>query len=154
MVTQSNANSNTTTHISLHEIDMTIDVCPETELTISKRFKQKVNLPSFVNVGSGYKNRYHESIAYEKELLTFNKDEQKCFSLLLDGYDYTTGLYHLNISQQNSKTERNALYNGLGLLRSRNLVKKVKKNIYLVNPLARFNKDTFEQCILLWRSLP
>jgi len=90
---------------------------------------------------------------YEETLISLNANEAKVYKWLLDTYEYKTGLSTLN-TQNMTSSDKITLTRGYTGLRQRNLVKRVKKFTYLINPEARIHHKLFESLLELWDNTP
>jgi len=90
---------------------------------------------------------------YEETLISLNANEAKVYKWLLDSYEYKTGLSTLNTQAMNP-SDKVTLTRGYTGLRNRNLVKRVKKFTYLINPKARIHHNLFEDLLNLWDNTP
>ena len=103
-------------------------------------------------VGSGMKTRYFQSYPYEETLLDLSKPEAWLFKLMLKGWSRDTGYTTLDLSHL-SKVEQDKASEAYGKLRERNLVRRVRKQLYLINPCAKIHLDNFEELNKMWHSL-
>lgn len=112
------------------------------------------NEPSWVKISSG-RSMYsmRAGYPYEQTLISLSADESKMYSALLNNYDFKTGLSTLS-TQTMTPSEKVLISRGYQGLYKRNLVKRVKKSTYLINPDARIHKDLYEQHLTLWNSIP
>ena len=112
------------------------------------------NEPSWVKISSG-RSMYNmrAGYPYEQTLISLNAHESKVYSALLNNYDFKTGFSTLN-SQEMTPTEKVMFSRGYQDLHKRDLVKRVKKFTYLINPDARIHKHLHTELLKLWQSLP
>lgn len=112
------------------------------------------NEPSWVKISSG-RSMYNmrAGYPYEQTLISLNANESKVFSVLLNNYDFKTGFSTLN-TQNMTPSEKVLVSRGYQDLHKRDLVKRVKKFTYLINPDARIHKDLYESHLQIWQSLP
>lgn len=122
-------------------VKLTPDIVPRdspawTKMSVGKRmYGQKAGYP------------------YEETLISLKADEAKMYKHILDNYDFETGLSTIN-TQNMTASEKVSLSNGYKGLHKRNLVKRVKKFTYLINPDARWHKNMYDNLLKLWQSLP
>lgn len=118
------------------------------------RDKLPSNEPSWVKISSG-RSMYNmrAGYPYEQTLISLNAHESKVYSALLNNYDFKTGFSTLN-SQEMTPTEKVMFSRGYQDLHKRDLVKRVKKFTYLINPDARIHKHLHTELLKLWQSLP
>lgn len=90
---------------------------------------------------------------YEETLMSLTADESKFYLQLLNNYNYNTGLSVVETHNMTA-SEKNHLSLGYKGLRQRNLVKRIKKFTYLINPEARIHHKLFESLLELWNNTP
>lgn len=98
-------------------------------------------------IGSGYK-----SYPYEMTLLDLSSNEAKMFKLIRQAYDNATGLSVVDLSNH-TPSQRNKLSNGYKALKSRQLVKRVKQKVYMINPQAVVNLPLCSELYEQWKKL-
>ena len=137
----------------------TIVADPETDLLITTVKKPKDVLPRAIepawakmSIGKSMFGAY-PGYPYEESLMSLTADEVKFFTYMLDNYNYNTGLSTLN-TQNMTASDKNHLSLGYKGVHQKQLVKRVKKFTYLINPEARIHHKLFEDLLKLWQSLP
>lgn len=109
-----------------------------------------MNTPPYVMVGTGMKNRTYQSYPLIETMLDFSKPEAWFFKMLLETYNNTTGLSTLIVSFSDSdKVTASRSYKSLN---QRDLVRRVKRQVYMINPCALITNQWKEQ-IKIWESL-
>lgn len=110
--------------------------------------------PAWTKMSVGkYMYGHRAGYPYEETLISLKADEAKTYKFILDNYDFDTGLSTVN-TQHFTATEKVSLSNGYRGLYARNLVKRVRKFTYLINPDARWHKNMHDNLLKLWQSLP
>lgn len=144
--------------LATHQI-ATIIADSETDLLVTTVNKAKDELPKVpqpawfkASIGKRMFGMY-AGYPYEEILMSLTADEVKFFTHMLDNYNYNTGLSILN-TQSMSASEKNHLSLGYKGVHQKQLVKRVKKFTYLINPEARIHHKLFEDLLKLWQSLP
>lgn len=119
---------------------------------------KKDKLPNWISCGSGSSYEYFdattgvkrtmESYPYEAVLMSLTPREAEFYSLILSAYDMNTGLSI--VPAATSATDRVKYSNAYTKLKSKQLVKRVKKECYLINPKARVNLKLYKTLQELW----
>lgn len=133
----------------------TIYADPDKEIVVTSREKQKkAATPLFTAVGREY-IRYGEPSGYPfiETLLSFSKGEQWAFGIINRELDYTNNIAHIK-SQSLSLSERSKFSKAFTLLKSKGLVKRIQKEMYIVNPEAIFHHQHYEDVKNKWDSIP
>lgn len=117
----------------------------------SKTKPKKLNV-SFRAIGNGMHTRDYQTFAYEQTLLQLTTPEQRLYSKILEGYDRNTGLSNVHLEGQ-TNTEKVVTSKAYAKLKERQLVRRVKKGQYLINPLAIIHFTLLDELIQLWESL-
>lgn len=114
--------------------------------------KTRKPVPHYDPVGSGMKTRYFTSYPYEETLLDLTKPEAWLFKLMLRGWDRDTGYTTLDLSHL-PKVEQNKASEAYKKLHGRDLVRRVRKQLYLINPYAKIHLDLFSELDKVWEAL-
>ena len=126
------------------------------ELVITTREKAKAQKrqprPSWLAIGTGMETRNFKSYPYEMTLLDLNANEAKMFMLIRQAYNTDTGLSGVSLSTY-TPAQRTELSKGYKALEQRELVKRVKPKIYMINPLAIVNLNLFDELYEQWQKL-
>lgn len=124
----------------------------EEEIVISTKRKHKAPRPSYSTIGNGMKTRHFQSYPYEKVLLDLTSNEIRMYKLILDAYDYKTGYSFVDVSEQpqSVKTELSKGYKGL---LAKGLVKRVRQQLYLINPSAKIHLELFDELYDVWNKV-
>lgn len=126
------------------------------ELVITTREKAKAQRrqprPSWLAIGTGMETRKFKSYPYEMTLLDLNSNESKMFTLIRQAYNTDTGLSIVDLSSH-TPSEKNHLSKGYKALEQRELVKRVKPKVYMINPLAIVNLSLFDELYEQWQTL-
>ena len=117
------------------------------DTTPSPKYTEK---PPFIMVGNGMKNRTYQAYPLLETLLDLSKPEAWLFRLYLNSYNDRTGLSTLTAPLSNS--ERVTASNAYKLLQQRDLVRKVKRQVYMINPCALITNQ-WKDHIKVWESL-
>ena len=125
----------------------------ELHITTEKR-KQKKLCPPFTGVGREYyaggKVLGYPLIAV---LLAFNKGEQWFYGLIHSNLDYTNNTAHIPSSSL-SKSDLPKMSIAYKSLKAKGLVKRIRKELYIVNPDALIHPNFYDAIKLKWNSLP
>lgn len=130
------------------EMGKKLVVVVEEEAPKSNRKK----VPSFQAIGNGMKTREYVSLPYEDILLELTAPEQRLFKIIRRNYNTNTGYSPVDLSEL-PRAERNTMSLAYKKLKERNLVKRVKKGIYLINPLGLIHFTLADDLIKVWDSL-
>ena len=125
----------------------------ESMLSVQIPINLKTNeLPSYDTIGNGMTTRHFTSYPYEETLLELSKPEAWFFKLLLKAW--RTGNGYSDISNMTfTATEKVVASNAYKKLKARDLVRKVKNQVYMINPTAKINLSLFDELYLSWQSL-
>ena len=96
------------------------------------------------------KNRTYQAYPLLETLLELSKPEAWLFKILLDTYNDQTGLSILTVSF--SGTDKVTASKAYKSLNQRDLVRRVKRQVYMINPCALITNQWKEQ-IKIWESL-
>jgi hypothetical protein len=121
-----------------------------------KQIKHKVDRPSFDMVGNGKMNHKLkvQSIDLLQEVAEMNSDEKFCFFMIKDKitWDEYDKKYICQVriySKHMTQGERNMFSRGFKLLNHKDIVRRVKRGTYMINPSALIPKD-FEHEWKIW----
>lgn len=144
--------------LATHQI-ATIIADSDTDLLVTTVNKPKDELPKIpqpawfkASIGKRMYGMY-AGYPYEETLIDLNAEEAKAYKRILNGYQYESGLSIID-SSTFTASEKTIFSRGLKDLKARQLVKRVKKFTYLINPEARIHHKLFEDLLKLWQSLP
>lgn len=134
---------------------------PDYQLTITAvKRKDKRACPVFTGVGRPYQVRRDHNHApvmkgypFISVLLTFNKGEQWFYGLLHSELDYTNNIAQIKSSSL-SKSDLPKMSKAFKSLCAQGLVKRVRKELYMVNPDAVIHPTYYEAMKKKWDSLP
>lgn len=136
-----------------HLDEKTIYFDSSEELIISSKQKSKSNLPPFQMVGRKYiKGNKTMGYDYTGVLLSLNKEEQWFYTLIRQHINFRTN-EAIILSSSLTATEKVKASKAYKSLNSKGLLKKVKKENYLVNPDAVIYPPNYENIKLLWDSI-
>lgn len=109
----------------------------------NKKVAKKIKIP-LCYIGVDY--------PYEKVLLDLTSNEIRMYKLILDAYDYKTGYSFVDVSgqPQSVKTELSKGYKGL---LAKGLVKRVRQQLYLINPSAKIHLELFDDLYDVWNKI-
>lgn len=96
--------------------------------------------------------RKFKSYPYEMTLLDLNANEAKMFTLIRQAYNTDTGLSGVSLSTY-TPAQRTEFSKGYKALEQRELVKRVKPKVYMINPLAIVNLSMFDELYEQWQKL-
>lgn len=126
----------------------------ETVTYTRKRRTLRVPKYRMIALEGSYKaNDYQEAYGddFLKILLGVSKTAQKTFLKLHENYDEKTGVSV--IAALDTQVDKNAFSKGYKELHTAGLVKRVKRQQYLINPRSYINPTLYESLCLLWDSL-
>lgn len=109
-----------------------------------------MNTPPYIMAGTGMKNRACQSYPLIETMLEFSKPEGWFFKVLLETHNEATGLSPITVSFSN--TDRVTASRAYKLLNQRNLVRRVKRQVYMINPRALITNQ-WKEHIKVWESL-
>lgn len=118
------------------------------DTTPSPKYTEK---PPFIMVGNGMKNRTYQAYPLLETLLELSKPEAWLFKILLNTYSEHTGLSSLKTIPF-TKTELETSSKAYKLLMQRDLVRKVRRQVYMINPCALITNQ-WKEHIKIWESL-
>lgn len=108
--------------------------------------------PSWKPIGDGVENKHFKSYPYEETLLQLTSNEAALYSLILKGYIHNTGYSYVDLSTY-TPSQKTEFSKGYKKLKERNLVKRVKKNTYLINPCAKIHLSLFDDLFEVWNKI-
>ena len=125
----------------------------ELKITTEKRKEKRPN-PPFTAVGREY-YKGQDMMGYPliSTLLTFSKGEQWFYGLIHKELDYTNNIAQI-LSSSLSKSDLPKMSKAYNSLKAKGLVKRVKKELYIVNPDALIHPNYYEAIKIKWDSLP
>jgi len=110
--------------------------------------------PSFTMIGDGYMNNKHKDIAKSIDLLNevanMTSAEKFCFFIIKNNIHYdnytNTMIYQVKVAPYLfSNTDKALFLRGFTLLKNKNLVRRISKSVYMINPNAlipaRYTKE-------------
>ena len=109
-----------------------------------------MNTPPYIMAGTGMKNRACQSYPLIETMLEFSKPEGWFFKVLLETHNEATGLSPITVSFSN--TDRVTASRAYKLLNQRDLVRRVKRQVYMINPCALITNQ-WKEHIKVWESL-
>ena len=122
----------------------TVNINLNANQTFKVETKKYVFKPSYIQVGSGYvtdKTKRGYSMDFTEELLNMTPQEGFVFKLLMSNRecpDITKDFYKTNRSYIDSstltKSEKKKVYEGYTRLASKNLVIRISRGTYMINP--------------------
>lgn len=120
------------------------------------RKRRTVKVPKYRMLslhGAYMSDDYQEAIGVDflTTLLSVSATAQKSFALLHTQYDDDTGVSI--ISSFANQSEQNGFSRGFKELHKVGLVKRIKRQHYLLNPRMYINPNVYESACLLWDSL-
>lgn len=131
----------------------TIEINHNEQITITTSAKNKGNKPVFMMIGKPVKIRGKTpGFPLVKAMLKFNKEEQWFFDLIFDCLNPETNQSDITHFEFNS-TEVNKISRAYKPLKEMDLVKRVKKGIYMINPTAIVPPLTYEDAQEAWDSI-
>ena len=119
------------------------NISSDEDVTIAISKKRSRSKPSFMMVGTGNKETKNDgqSMDYTEELLNMTKPEAAMFSLLMknrDTPDFTKPRSRSNFTYIDNKNldekEKRQIVKAYKLLRDKDLIVRVKRGQYLINP--------------------
>lgn len=123
------------------------------EFYIGRKSKPINKKPIFYMVGRASMNAKQLSgISLLDLMLEFNKDQQRFFKLLLDCRNVETNCCDIR-TRDISPTEVVKISRAYTALKELDLVKRVSKGTYMINPKALIPPMTYEQVQVVWDSL-
>jgi len=114
--------------------------------------KKRNPRPQWISIGTGMHTSKFTSYPYELTLLSLTANETRMFILIREAYSPDTGLSMVNLNgyTPSQKTELSKGYKGL---KGRNLVKRVKQKVYMINPSAIVHLELFDELYDMWINL-
>lgn len=116
------------------------------------RPKEVIKQPSFYKVGNGTMNKHKiQAIDFIDELLKLSKPAQTVVSWIKDGMVYdpykSETIFIVQISPDNDAA-RKTLTRGFKELKEKDLVRRVKRGYYMINPYAMITN--FDKQLEVW----
>jgi hypothetical protein len=120
------------------------------------RLQNKIKLPRFTMVGTLDK-KDKKSIDLLKEVAEMSSEEKFCFFKIKDGIEYcpyeNSYIYTVKVDRSGMvKTEQNKFSAGFTKLKNKNLVKRVSRGVYLINPKALIPGD-YGKYLKIWENI-
>jgi hypothetical protein len=132
--------------------DQTIVFSSDEDLIITKKSKTKINQPYIAISRKGLFKGKQMGIPLTEMYMDFNKAEQWFYKKLWQNLNYKTNQATV-IQSELTKSESNALSAAYTSLKEKDLVKRVRKEVYMINPRAVIYPDTQQENIQIWDSL-
>ena len=114
--------------------------------------KPKKPRPSYDTIGNGMTTRHFTSYPYEETLLELSKPEAWFFKILLKAWRNGNGYSDISYIKFNA-TEKVVASNAYKKLKERGLVRKVRNQVYMINPTAKINLSLFDELYEAWKAL-
>lgn len=124
---------------------------PDLEVTVTtNRRKRQFKTRPFTAVGRIY-NQKGKVMGYPliSTLLTLSKGEQWLYNLIHEKLDYTNNIAFLQVDSL-TKSDRPKMSKAFKLLHAKGLIKRVKREMYIVNPDAVINFDNYDEIKRKW----
>ena len=130
-----------------NKVAVTVYINPGEQVGVTKIAKKK---PNYFMVGNGTmnKNRVY-SVDLLRELANSTKAEQYLLLAIKDGINYENGYAPIVKVIGDTSTAKQYIKNGYKSLYERNLVVRVKKSHYMINPNALVPLD-YEEAMEIW----
>lgn len=132
--------------------DQTIVFSSDEEVIINKKTKTKIGQPYVAISRQGLYKGKQMGIPLTEMYMDFNKAEQWFYKRLWQNLNYKTNQATI-IQSELTKSESNALSAAYTSLKAKDLVKRVRKEVYMINPRAVIYPDTQQENIKIWDSL-
>lgn len=107
--------------------------------------------PLYRMVGNGMTNGQGQAYPLLETMCDFNKAEAWFFKILLDTHSETTGLSDISKCTF-TRTDLNVLSKAFKSLHQRNLVKRVRRQVYMINPSGLITNN-WQNHNPVWQSL-
>lgn len=127
-------------------------------LEVSLTTRTKENKPGFMMVGNGWETRMNkDSVDLLWEISQMSSNEKLCFFKIKDSMVYSRSderiIYQVVIDMGDmTPSQKSKFSNGYTSLKQKDLVRRVKKGVYMINPNAIIPaKHTAE--LTIWNSL-
>ena len=127
-------------------------------LEVSLTTRTKENKPGFMMVGNGWETRKNkDSVDLLWEISQMSSNEKLCFFKIKDSMVYSRSderiIYQVVIDMGDmTPSQKSKFSNGYTSLKQKDLVRRVKKGVYMINPNAIIPaKHTAE--LTIWNSL-
>jgi hypothetical protein len=132
--------------------DQTIILGSNEELVVSQKYKDRIDQPYCYISRAGLHKGKQMGIALTEMYMEFNKAEQWFYKKLWQNLNYKTNQATI-LQSDLTKSESNALSAAYTSLRAKDLVRRVRKEIYMINPNAVLHPSTQATNIVIWDSL-
>ena len=131
--------------------DTVFHVHKDTQLGLFQKPKKYNPQPPFLRIGNGMKGQHGTAYPLLETMLEFSKPEAWLFAILLKTHSDKSG--QSDISKLTfTKVDLNNLSKAYTLLKQRDLVKRVKRQVYMINPSAIIT-DKWEEHKEVWKGL-
>lgn len=132
--------------------DQTVIFNISEEVIVTKRAKAIIKQPyCYISRAGEYKGK-SMGIPLTEMYMDFNKSEQWFYKKLWQNLNYKTNQATI-LQSDLTKSESNALSTAYTLLKNKGLVRRVRKEVYMINPNAVLYPETQEENIRIWNSL-
>lgn len=134
-------------NLNENKVAVTVYINPGEQVGVTKIAKKK---PNYLMIGNGTMNKNKVySIDLISEIIDSNKAEQYLIKAIKDGITYDNNYDPVVKVVGVTSTEKQYLKNGYKSLFERNLVVRVKKSHYMINPNALVPLD-YEGALEIW----
>jgi hypothetical protein len=130
----------------ISDSEKNVNITLKQNQTLEIRNAASVRKPSYIMVASGYNTG--KSMNYTKELLAMTSQEAFVFDILMDNRDtpyldkpYIKSNYTYIDNSTLTKNEKKKVYEGYKRLRSKDLVIRISRGKYLINPKLVITND-------------
>ena len=120
--------------------------------------KKKSHKPGFIMVGNGKTNKKGvDSIDLLIEVADMSSNEKLCFFLIKDGVIFDPWdnrlIYQVRIDTSKlTKSQKSKFSNGFNKLKDKDLVKRVSRGVYMINPNALIPNDYVRE-LHIWETI-
>lgn len=137
------------TKMSDSNFTMSMSVSKPMNIRVSPTYVEK---PSYMMVGKGGKvRRGIQGYDLLGAMLNFNSGMSQTFKLIVDGLDVRTNCCDLSTLTFN-KTQQNMISAAYKQLSGIDLVKRIRKGVYMINPRAIIPPQTYPEAQAVWDS--
>lgn len=128
---------------------ITVYISGDESITVDKKTKV-VRKPNYFMIGNGTMNRHQiYGIDLLTELANSSKAGQYLILAIKDGITYENNYNPVVKIVGKTKYEQNMITSGFKELVSRDIVRRVKKSYYMINPNALIPID-YEEAMVIW----
>lgn len=136
-------------NLNQNKVAVTVYINPGEQVGVTKVAKKQ---PNYFMIGNGTMNKNKVcSIDLLRELANSTKAEQYLLLAIKDGINYENGYAPIVKVIGNTSTAKQYIKSGYKSLYERNLVVRVKKAHYMINPNALIPLD-YEKALQVWQS--